>query len=73
MIKVEYARFLQTLNSEYVSDDVRKIANIVFENLDSLIPLTTAQGQRVKQMVKLAQSDWESTSSDIQCLLEQTP
>lgn len=59
MIKTEYLRFSQTLYDEGISSDVRKIANIVLENLDTLTPLTTSQGKRIKQMVKLAQTSWD--------------
>ncbi len=65
MIRAEYIRFLQTLIAESITPDVRKIANIVLQHLDTLIPLSTAQGQRIKRMVNLAQENWSSTSSDI--------
>ena len=54
MIRAEYIRFLQTLMGEDVPVDVRKIANLVLQHLDTLIPLSTAQGQRIKKMAKLA-------------------
>lgn len=56
MIHAEYQRFLQTLNNGSTSEGVRKIANLVLAHLDELVPLTTHQGQRVKQMVALAQA-----------------
>ena len=65
MIKHEYIRFIQTLDDESVSDDVRKISNIVLNNLDILIPLTTSHGKRVKEMVRLAQEGWNSASTEI--------
>lgn len=66
MIKAEYIRFLQTLSTSGVSADVRKIANLVLQHIDTLIPLSTAQGQRIKKIVTLAQANWNSVSPDIQ-------
>ncbi len=71
MIRTEYLRFLQTLSSEGISADVRKMANLVLQDLDTLIPLSTAKGQRIKKMVKLAQEGWCSISKDVQPPLEQ--
>ncbi|MDW7651228.1 MAG: AAA family ATPase [Bacillota bacterium] len=71
MIQAEYLRFLQTLSTDDISDDVRKIANLVLQHLDTLIPLSTAQGQRIKKMVELAQTNWGSICSDIQITREQ--
>jgi len=66
MIRPEYLRFLQSLYSDKVTADVRKMANLVFQHLDTLIPLSTTHGQRIKKMVNLAQMNWESISLDIQ-------
>ncbi|MDT8376072.1 MAG: AAA family ATPase [Mariprofundaceae bacterium] len=71
MIRAEYNIFLQTLNAESVPADVGKIANLVFQHLDALIPLSTSQGQRIKKMANLAQKNWDSVSSDIQPRSEQ--
>jgi hypothetical protein len=71
MIGAEYIRFLQTLNAKGIPDGVCKIANLVLQHLDTLIPLSTAHGHRIKKMVKLAQKNWSSTSSDIQSPSEQ--
>jgi len=71
MIRAEYLRFLQRLNNGNVSSDVCKIGNLVFEHLDDLIPLSTAQGQRVKKVVELAQANLETISSEIQTAPEQ--
>jgi len=70
MIHAEYLRFLQTLNNNSTSEDVRKVANLVLAYLDDLIPLTTRQGKRVRKMVTLLQSNLESTSAEIQPLPE---
>jgi DNA sulfur modification protein DndD len=65
MIKGEYLLFLQTLSTADIPGDVQKIANLVLLYLETLIPLSTSQGQRIKKMVKLAQTNWGSICSDI--------
>ena len=70
MIRAEYIRFLQTLSIDDDSANVRKMANLVLQNLEILIPLSTAQGQRIKKMVLLAQESWHSLNSDIQVIQE---
>ncbi|MCF7944845.1 MAG: chromosome segregation protein SMC [Spirochaetia bacterium] len=72
MVHAEYHRFLQTLSKDEIPKDVRKMANLVLLHLDTLIPLSTSQGQRVKKLVQLAQSNWDSISSDIQPIQERT-
>ncbi|MER0203587.1 MAG: chromosome segregation protein SMC [Nitrosomonas sp.] len=71
MIRAEYLRFLQTLTVTNVADDVRKIANLVLNNLDTLIPLSTSQGQRIKKVIHLAQDNWPTISTNIQPVPEQ--
>jgi DNA sulfur modification protein DndD len=65
MILAEYHRFLQTLTSAG-SQDLRKMAALVLQHFDDLLPLTTAQGHRVQKLVKLAQANWETISASIQ-------
>ena len=65
MILAEYRRFLQTLTNAN-QQELRKVANLVLQHSDDLLPLTTAQGQRVKKIVELAQANWEAISADIQ-------
>jgi len=72
MIHAEYQRFLQTLDNETDSEGVRKIANLVLEHLDDLLPLTNQQGQRVKKMVALAQVNWQRINATIQPLILNT-
>lgn len=72
MIRAEYLRFLQTLTGGSASADERKLANLVLNHLDELIPLSTAQGQRIKKVVKLAQENWNTISDDIQPTPQQT-
>ena len=64
MIKAEYYRFLQTLNS--APEAVRKVAKLIAAHLDNLVPLSTYQGQRIKRIVALAQANWEAISPEIQ-------
>jgi hypothetical protein len=71
MIRREFSQFLQTLNKDGVSPEVRKIANLVHGNLDALIPLTTAHGQRIKKVAELAQANWTTISPDILPLKQQ--
>ena len=72
MIRAEYLRFLQTLTEEGVSLGMRKVANLVLQHLDALIPLSTARGQRINEVVKLAQANWATASSDIQPVQQQS-
>ena len=72
MIHAEYQRFLQTLDNETDSEGVRKIANLVLEHLDDLLPLTNQQGQRVKKMVALAQVNWQRINATNQPLILNT-
>lgn len=71
MILSEYRRFLQTL-ANAGSQDLRKMANLVLMHWNVLLPLTTAQGHRVKKLVELAQVNWEAVSADIQPIAAQT-
>lgn len=71
MLSSEFLRFFQTLNTADVPSDVRKIANLVWENLDDVAPLGTAQGQRVRRIVALAQAAWDTLSPEVQPLPEQ--
>ena len=66
MVVTEYLRFMYKLRTADVPDDVRKIANLVLQHVYELIPLTTAHGQRIKKVVELAQTEWNSICSDIQ-------
>lgn len=64
MILAEYRRFLQTL-ANVGSLDLRKVANLVLQDFDDLLPLTTAQGHRVQKLVESAQANWETISANI--------
>ena len=71
MIRSEYLGFLKTLTGEDVSADVRKIANLVLNYLDTLIPLSTSQGQRIKKIASLSKANWGTISADIQSTPQQ--
>lgn len=71
MIQSEYNRFLQTLIGNETPIEVRKVANLVLTHLETLIPLSTTQGQRIKKLVELAQANWTTTSASIQQAPEQ--
>jgi hypothetical protein len=64
MIHSEYLRFLPTLIAKDIPAEVRKVANLVLSNLDTLIPLSTAQGQRIKEIVKLTQTNCATVLSE---------
>ncbi|MDQ8209370.1 AAA family ATPase [Coraliomargarita sp. SDUM461003] len=72
MIQSEYIRFLQTLIGDETPSEVRKVANLVLAHLETLIPLSTSQGQRIKKLVELAQANWTTTSAGIEPAPEQT-
>ncbi|MCX2194479.1 AAA family ATPase [Pantoea agglomerans] len=71
MLSNEFLRFFQTLNTADVPGDVRKMANLVWDNMDSIVPLGTAQGHRIRRIVELAQSAWDTFSLEVQPLPEQ--
>lgn len=71
MIRAEYIRFLQTLSTDDDSADLQKMANLVLQNLEILIPLSTSQGNRIKKIVALAQAGWLSINSNIQTVQKQ--
>ncbi len=71
MVKDEYIRFLKTLITDEAENDVLRIANLVLQNIETLIPLTTGHGQRIKKIVDLAKTHWVTISADIQFSKEQ--
>jgi energy-coupling factor transporter ATP-binding protein EcfA2 len=71
MIRAEYYRFLQIFSGGSAPSDMRKVANLVLEHLDALIPLSSAKGQRIKKVVELAQANWAALTADIQPVAEQ--
>lgn len=71
MLSNEFLRFFQTLDTADVPGDVRKMANLVWDNMESIIPLGTAQGHRIRRIVELAQPAWNTLSLEVQPLPEQ--
>ncbi len=65
MIRSEYLRFMQTLTAGHIPEGVRKMANLVLEHLDTLRPLSTHQGQRVRRITALAQTHWQVLAANI--------
>ncbi|MCW9012780.1 MAG: AAA family ATPase [Gammaproteobacteria bacterium] len=65
MIRNEYLRFMQTLKADNTPEGVRKIGNLILEHLNTIQPLTTHQGQRVRRIVRLAQGQWPTLAKDI--------
>ncbi len=68
MARSEYFRFLETLQSSNTTDSVRKLANLVAIHFDALSPLSTHQGQRIKNLVALAQKDWATIKPNTQII-----
>ena len=65
MIRNEYLRFIQTLKTDNTPEGVRKIGNLVLEHLNTIQPLTTHQGQRVRNIVRLAQGQWSTLAKEV--------
>jgi DNA sulfur modification protein DndD len=68
MIRNEYLRFMRTLDSDDVPNNVRKLANIILDHLDEITPLGTAAGRRVKAIVLLAQREFNIACNE--CAVE---
>ena len=65
MVREEYIRFMQTLRDEGVSDNVRKVSNLILNHLDEIQPLTPHHGQRIRRIVELAQAQWAESSPEV--------
>ncbi len=65
MIRNEYLRFMQTLDGDNIPEGMRKMANLILEHLDAIQSLGTHQGQRVRRIVQLAQTHWQTLATDI--------
>src|SRR5690554_3234942 len=68
MARSEYFHFLKTLENSNTSEPVRKIAKIVAADFDTLYPLSTHQGQRVRKLVELAQESWATIKPNTQVI-----
>ncbi|MES9902361.1 MAG: AAA family ATPase [Sedimenticola sp.] len=71
MIKNEFDKFLSELNLPSISDDVKRIGNLIRDHMDELVPLTTYSGQRSKVFVKITHKEFESASTELPDLLNQ--
>ena len=56
---------MKTLSADGVTDNVRKLANIISKHLNQLTPLGTAQGKRAQKIVELAKQEMNTVSADI--------
>lgn len=65
MIREEYLRFMQTLKGNEVSDNIRKMSNLVHNHLDDIQELTHHQARRTRKVVELAQALWPNLSTAI--------
>ncbi|QUS56549.1 AAA family ATPase [Pseudovibrio brasiliensis] len=71
MIRAEYLRFMEALRVDVTATPgVRKIANLVLKYLDTITPLSSRQGHRIKRTVQLAQTEWEACPSEIDVFSE---
>ena len=64
MIRNEYLRFMQTLSTDGVPDNVCKLANVVLNHLYEITPLGTAHGKRSQKIVELAKRDYKTANSE---------
>ena len=64
MIRNEYLRFMQTLGTDGVPDNVRKLANVVLNHLDEITPLGTAHGKRTQKIVELSMREYKTANSE---------
>lgn len=66
MIRNEFLRFIETLRAdERASEDEQRIANLVHDHLDEIIPLGTAAGRRVRRITELSLPDFDRLSTDL--------
>lgn len=61
MMLQEFDRFLVELAGLSVSDDVKRIANIILKHMEELVPLGTAKGLRSKKIIEYAQTEFVET------------
>ena len=62
----EYLRYMQWLGATDESADVKRIARIVHDNLDALIPTVSNGGQRATALTPLLRRDLEKTPDVIE-------
>ena len=64
MIRNEYLRFMQTLSTDGVPENVRKLANVILNHLDQITPLGTAHGKRTQKIVELTHRDFKTANCE---------
>ncbi len=57
-MKQEYKRFIRELKNQGVSDGTKKIAQLIYDHIDELIPLGTHRGNRSKKIISIAQREF---------------
>ncbi len=60
MVRAEFSRFIQSFDHTLASDDEWRIANIINDHLDSIIPLGAAAGRRSEFIVSVAYPNFDS-------------
>lgn len=64
-VRSEYQRFLTSLANSGAQENVRRMANLVFANLDQLVGVGTARRARSVRLAPLAVNDFHTTGSEI--------
>lgn len=62
MIHAEYLRFIESLDDTLGNDDEWRLANVINDHLDSIIPLGTGFGKRSKFLIGLAYPNFDMLS-----------
>lgn len=62
----EYGRFMQWLRATGATEDTRRIAKIVHDNLDALIPTVHNGGQRTTTLTPMLRDNLAATTPDIE-------
>lgn len=65
-VRAEYQRFLTALSGSPISDNVKRMANLVFANLDHLAEVGTARRARSVRLAPIAIDQLLTTSAEIQ-------
>jgi hypothetical protein len=63
MISQEFDRFLSYLSTISISDDVKRMANLIRNYCNQLIPICLTQSQRSKKIIKIAQNEFSKAST----------
>lgn len=71
MIKNEFDKFLAGMNSSFISDDEKRLGNVIRAHIHELIPLGTHSGQRSKTLVNLVKKDFDKVSTTLPILTDE--